>query len=272
MNGGGMGVSGELAGVLLFGQSHFNPEWLAQNSKTVVPLASPAYPDQTLVDRLRKGAKVASVDFVLAGCAHPEHSSDPLLRVPLTGKEVLVEFPWRGIDFLMCLPDLSGAVLVTTNGYALLAGTADFVRAAVYEGVDEAKARFARYAKKLARQQPGLAAIAEEYPPGFHAWASPVEVAPGTGVAEQIALMESLVRGDLSATDFESRWLAARRRSLDADERTREKFSRILDDVFYAIEDYVEDPSLRDPGEISGEELLERVQVALAELRSLDER
>jgi hypothetical protein len=76
----------------------------------------------------------------------------------------------------------------------------------------------------------------------------------------------------VSIADFVSSWLAARNRAIDAGERIRGRFSALVGDVFWAIEDYVEDPSARGPYQISGEELIARVRAALIELRALDRR
>lgn len=107
--------------------------------------------------------------------------------------------------------------------------------------------------------------------PGRRAWAAPSEVEVGTGVAQQLALMKALVAGEISAPDFAKLWLAARRRSLDEGERVRDKFERILTNVFYLLDDYAIDPSLRGPGDISDETLKNKVDSALDELSQLDD-
>jgi len=84
--------------------------------------------------------------------------------------------------------------------------------------------------------------------------------------------MESLAAGRISAEEFAQSWLAARRRSLHLRERLREPFSRVLDQVFYALYDYVIDPGLRDADDMTDEELQAIVRGHLAELHSLDRR
>jgi hypothetical protein len=175
-------------------------------------------------------------------------------------------FPWRDVDFVLSMPDRSGAVVVTTDGYALFAGTAPFIRACVPEGPDALRAEFGRSARK---QFPALREIAERFPPRHHAWSSPSEAPPGTAVAEMVDLMDALVRGDVDASEFESRWLDGRRRAMAEGERIRGRFSDIMGDVFWAIEDHVEDLEHRDANQISGEELVARVRDALTELRGL---
>jgi self-protective colicin-like immunity protein len=86
----------------------------------------------------------------------------------------------------------------------------------------------------------------------------------------QLELMHDLVSGEIGGPDFARAWLSARRRVLDAGERVRDRFDRILTDVFYLLDDYVIDPALRDSGDITDEELVARVRLALNDLDSLD--
>ena len=101
-------------------------------------------------------------------------------------------------------------------------------------------------------------------------WASPSDVDPGSATAAQVELMRDLVSGKIAGPDFARAWLSARRRVLDGGERVRERFDRILTDVFYLLDDYVIDPTLRDSGDMTDEELVARVRVALNDLDSLD--
>ena len=106
--------------------------------------------------------------------------------------------------------------------------------------------------------------------PRRRVWAAPSEVEPGTGVATQLELMRKLVDGEVSGPDFSYAWLDARRKTLNKGERVREKFERILDDVFYLLDEYVEDPALREPGDITDEQLTEGVRDALERLSALE--
>src|SRR4051812_45877777 len=87
------------------------------------------------------------------------------------------------------------------------------------------------------------------------AWSRPSDVESGTGVAEQLNLMRQLVTGQIVAPDFATAWLSARRRELNEGERVRERFDRILTDVFYLLDDYVMDPQLRGPDDMTDEQL-----------------
>lgn len=82
--------------------------------------------------------------------------------------------------------------------------------------------------------------------------------------------MQDLATGKISAPDFARSWLSARRHSLDEGERTREPFDRILTDVFYLLDDYVIDPSLRDQNDMTDEELSIKVRESLDKLNSLN--
>jgi hypothetical protein len=74
---------------------------------------------------------------------------------------------------------------------------------------------------------------------------SPDDVVPGSGVAEQLAVMASFVRGELSGSGFGRRRHAARRRARERDERTGNAVGRALGEVFFLLEDYLIDPDLR---------------------------
>ncbi|MET8183702.1 colicin immunity domain-containing protein [Streptomyces sp. NPDC005336] len=82
--------------------------------------------------------------------------------------------------------------------------------------------------------------------------------------------MESLVASWISAEEFAQSWLSARRRALELRERLWEPFSRILDQVFYALDDYVIDPGLRDADDMTNEQLHAIVREHLTELDGLD--
>jgi hypothetical protein len=101
-------------------------------------------------------------------------------------------------------------------------------------------------------------------------WASPSEVDHDSAIAQQLELMRDFVSGKIAGPDFAKAWLSARRRVLDAGERVRERFERILTDVFYLLDDYVIDPALRDSGDMTDGELAARVRAAINDLDSLD--
>ncbi|GLY99910.1 colicin immunity domain-containing protein [Actinoplanes sp. NBRC 103695] len=103
------------------------------------------------------------------------------------------------------------------------------------------------------------------------AWSAPSEVEAGTGVARQLRAAEELLAGRVAAPDFAREWLAGRRQALAGGERVREKFERILYDVFYVLDDdYVIDPALRGPGDLTDQQLTDRVRDAVERLRALE--
>ncbi|WP_322751132.1 MULTISPECIES: colicin immunity domain-containing protein [unclassified Frankia] len=106
--------------------------------------------------------------------------------------------------------------------------------------------------------------------PRRRVWSSPSEVDPGTGIARQLELMHELIEAKMSGPEFAHAWLAARRHALDEKERVRERFDRILTDVFYLLDDYVIDPSIRDSDDMTDEELVGRVRNALCDLLRLN--
>lgn len=97
----------------------------------------------------------------------------------------------------------------------------------------------------------------------------PSEVEVGTGVAEQVELMRQLVSGQVPCPIFAKRWLAARDRGITGGERVHAQFDRVLTDLFYVLDDYVIDPSLRQDGDMTDVELIERVRDTLAKLDAL---
>lgn len=101
-------------------------------------------------------------------------------------------------------------------------------------------------------------------------WASPSEVAPGSATAAQLELMRDLVDGKIAGPGFARAWLSARRRILDVGERVRERFDRVLTDVFYLLDNYVINPALRGSDDMTDEELIVKVRAALNDLDSLD--
>jgi hypothetical protein len=102
------------------------------------------------------------------------------------------------------------------------------------------------------------------------AWSAPSVVPRDSGTGQQIAQMEKLVAGEVSGPEFARAWLAARRQALDNAERVREPFERILYEVFYLLDDYVIDPDLRGPHDISDKSLTQRVVAALNRLNALE--
>jgi hypothetical protein len=227
----------------------FAPEWLAEGGKAVVPVATPSGLHSMLLEQLRDGALAVDASEVLECLPDADPVPLPLDRPFAVGAEPV----------LLILPDHSGAVLGTGLGYALVAGTPRFLAAVLPGGADHARAEFGRVARKV----PRLAAVAGRFPPRARAWRSPDEVPPGTATAEQLALMAAFGRGELPGGEFATRWYAARRLACERDERVRDRLAEALHDVFFLLEDYPIDPALREPGDVTDEELETGVRAAL---------
>lgn len=212
--------------------------------------------DSRLLARLRAGGRVAGVREVLV-----RRRGTAPVRLPLDHRltpEVVGAGPVE-----LVVPEC-GVVAVTGLGYALVEGTPGFLRGALPAGVDDARARFARVARRLAR--PELLAVAGRFPPRARAWRSPAEVPPGSAVAEQLAVMTAFADGTVSGSDFGRRWHAARRQAHERDERVRDALGHVLGEVFFLLEDYPIDPGLREPGDLTDEELLLGVRGLLESL------
>ncbi|MFG2479377.1 colicin immunity domain-containing protein [Streptomyces fagopyri] len=95
---------------------------------------------------------------------------------------------------------------------------------------------------------------------------NPRDVPATSQYGHQLSLMRQLVSGAIDGSPFARQWLEARRRSMDTGERVGNALTTALDEVFYALEDYSIDPSLRDEDDLTDEELRERVADALARL------
>ncbi|MFF2364401.1 colicin immunity domain-containing protein [Streptomyces sp. NPDC058122] len=259
-----------LVDLVLSGPRSFRPEWLAEGAKRVVPLPSRARMDEHLASRFSAGSRRTGHTYVIASRLSDAAAGRPEIEIPSTQEGLLQQLPWSDENFVVATPDFSGALLVTDEGYSLIGGTLDFLKQSIPEGVDQAIVDFKRYAKRVGPGHPVLAGVANAFQPREAAWASKRDVAAGSATAEQVSLMESLGAGRISAEEFARSWLAARRRALDLRERLREPFSRILDQVFYALDDYVIDPGLRDADDMTDEELQTIVCGHLSELESLD--
>lgn len=184
-------------------------------------------------------------------CAHPQ---EQLLlqtdcRKPDPG---LVALP---PPLLLVTANLEGAVLFPEPGYALVAGTSAFLAGAAPEGVDQARARFARYARAAARRWPVLESTARSFPPRQIAWKYPSDVPEATATGQQLALMRDVAAGRCTGAEFAVGWLNARRRSQQQGERVRDPLETLLDRVFSLLEDYSIDPRFKEPGDLSDDEL-----------------
>ncbi|ATY10596.1 hypothetical protein CU254_09070 [Amycolatopsis sp. AA4] len=244
-------------GTVLSGARRFADKWLAEEGKSVAPIAAPSGVDHAILARLRTAARFVGATEVLRCGLEPGAATERLaVGSTLTG----------GSSVLFVVPDFSGAVLASGGGYVLVAGTRLFLAGAVPGGVDDARARFGRAARQLVQQYPELPGIAAKYRPVEHSWAKRSEAPAESGVGRRLAAMESFVRGEVTGPEFARTWYAARMLSLERNERSRGPLGKVLNHLFFVLEDYPIDPALREPGDPTDEELLAEVRAALHRL------
>jgi len=88
-------------------------------------------------------------------------------------------------------------------------------------------------------------------------------------IQQYIDLIDSFVSVKIDAPRFESGYLALFKKDKV---RHSERVFTILNELFYAVDDYVENPDLREgPSDLDDEQLRERAGVALRQLLELDD-
>ncbi|MFD9433038.1 hypothetical protein [Streptomyces sp. NPDC060002] len=234
------GKSSDL-GVVLDTDGTFTSSWLL--GKSVAPVPVGARIDAALARRITAGCRAVGASYILA-TSLADHSG-ATSRLP-------ADADCKGIrpPFVLRTPDVQGAVLFPEEGYALIAGTAAFMAAAVNEGTDTARARFGRHARALLERHPALAAVAASHPPAHRAWSQPGDVDPASAAARQLALLDSFTDGTCGAPDFAHGWWEARRASQANGERLQGALGDLFDQVFMILEDYSVDPDLAEPGDL----------------------
>ncbi len=75
-------------------------------------------------------------------------------------------------------------------------------------------------------------------------------------LSQYLDLMDEFLSGRASAAEFEERYL--KKFKADSFRRPRRIFD-VLDRLFAEVDSYVADPSLRDPGDLDDEMLIDRV-------------
>lgn len=223
----------------------FAPSWL--RGKSVAPVPAGTRLDAALGRRIAAGCRAVGSPYVLATDLADGPGTIARTRSrPATGTEGMDIRP----PFLLCAPGLQGAVLFPGPGYALIAGTAAFMAAAVGEGIDAARARFGRHARALADRHPDLPAVAAAYGPVHRAWARTEDVDPQSAAARQLALLDAFAEGTCAAGDFAAGWWEARRASQANGERLQGALGTLFDQVFMILEDYEVDPGFAEPGDL----------------------
>nr|WP_237522813.1 colicin immunity domain-containing protein [Streptomyces sp. SID1328] len=134
--------------------------------------------------------------------------------------------------------------------------------AAAPEGIDAARARCTRYARRQAARHPDLLAVAAAYAPTYHAWSHPAEVSPDTATAQHLHLLREFTDGTLPAPAFAHAWWQTRRTAQPNGERVRGSLQELFDRVFLLLEDYKVDPELAEPADLTATELQTAVSEA----------
>jgi hypothetical protein len=231
----------------------FASSWLREKSVAPVPVG--AQIDAALARRITAGCRAVGASHILA---------TRLAGTPGATSRLPADADCTGIrpPVLLRTPDTQGAVLFPEEGYALIAGTAAFMAAAVSEGTDTARARFGRYARTLLERHPSLASVAASHPPGHRAWSHPGDVDPASAAARQLELLGAFTEGICSAPDFAHGWWEARRASQANGERVQGALGDLFDQVFMILEDYSVDPELAEPGDLDDAGLQTAVRAA----------
>ncbi|MEV5430214.1 hypothetical protein [Streptomyces sp. NPDC052701] len=231
----------------------FASSWLREKSVAPVPVG--AQIDAALARRIKAGCRAVGAAYIIA---------TSLVDTPGATSRLAADADCTGIrpPCLLRTPDAQGAVLFPEEGYALIAGTAAFMAAAVSEGADTARARFGRYARSLLERHLSLASVATSYPPGHRAWSHLGDVDPDSAAARQLELLDAFTDGTCSAPDFAHDWWEARRSSQANGERVQGALGDLFDQVFMILEDYSVDPGLAEPGDLDDAGLQTAVRAA----------
>lgn len=256
----------------------FATSWLSEGPKLVVPVPAGAHVDRALVRRTADGCRAGGAGEVLVMTADGPAASGRAWRQVASGVTSSIatasiatssittpsDLVGSAPRVLLVASDLQGAVLFDRPGYALVAGTARFLRGAVPEGVDGGRARFARYARAVADRWPELQAVARGLGPRHIAWAHARNVPDGTATSHQLRLARDFTAGAIGGADFARGWLKARRMAQESGERLRDPLLSAFEQVFFLLEDYSIDPALKDPTDLSVQELRDAVRKSVA--------
>ena len=248
--------------VVLGTDGAFSSAWLQEKSVAPVPVGPRI--DAALARRIAAGCRAVATSHLLGTSLADTPGATTGTRFELSGHG---DCTGVRVPFLLTTPDLQGAVLLPQEGYALIAGTAAFMAAAVGEGTDTARARFGRYVRALPEPHPSLSTVAATYPPERRAWSRPGDVDPASAAARQLELLNAFTDGTCSAPDFAHGWWEARRTSQADGERVQGALEALFDQVFMILEDYSVDPDLAEPGDLDDDELRTAVRGAWETLR-----
>ncbi|MFB6436911.1 hypothetical protein ACFCVY_09015 [Streptomyces sp. NPDC056411] len=253
----------EVTNKVLSSSDSYDLSWLREGNKRVAPLPANREVDSHILHRMVAGCRKIEAEEIFLTSPLSRSSAEPVLRTPASVECLQGEVRgWLG-HLLIAPSTLDGALLFTTPGHALIAGNPRFLSGAIPEGVDQARAAFARYANRVKNEWPDVVGVSKEFPPRKSSWPKPEDVAYDSGTAEQLKLMRSLVNGGMPAPDFATAWLAARRRAMEEGDRVRSPLDAALNEVFSSLEDYSIDPEFKEPEDLTDAELVEQVRGVL---------
>ncbi|WP_405677484.1 hypothetical protein OG292_23540 [Streptomyces sp. NBC_01511] len=161
-------------GRVVTGTGDFAGDWMAAGAgKVVVPLPAHRGPGPVVAARAAAGAREGGAAGVWVASFDVGRADESVGQSVLDAEQLWTLACQDSADTapLLVAGNLLGCVL-SRPGYALVAGTSAFVRGAVPEGVDGARARFRRYAERLRHSMPELIRVADRFPPEHHAWAT----------------------------------------------------------------------------------------------------
>ncbi|MDX6431842.1 MAG: hypothetical protein QOE54_4208 [Streptosporangiaceae bacterium] len=265
-----------LTDALLRSPRNFRSAWLRENAEEAVPFLAESGLNAEQAADIAAGARAVGEDRLVAARTGLAFEEESLRWMSATESSILSELPWQNTGVVIALRDLTGALLMTTDGYAIAAGPEAFVGRCVRAGTDEAKRQFARYANDMVDRQPDLFSIAQQYGcagdgehkvPDWMTWSRASQVSPGSAVDTHLSLMRELVAGTIEPRDFETAWWETRRRDMEEGERASGQLSDALRAASSTVEDYVADPELRDPGDLDDEALVAAIAEVLKGLK-----
>ncbi|MFI0907306.1 colicin immunity domain-containing protein [Streptomyces sioyaensis] len=260
----------EVTSKVLSSGDSYDSSWLRDGEKRVAPLPANRKIDSGILHRMVAGCRASEAEEVFLTSPLAMFGAEPVVCTSASVACLQGEM-WSWPDHLLIVSSsFDGALLFSTPGYVLVAGNSSFLRGAIPEGVDQARADFSRYVNKVKSRWPNLVSVTREFPPRKGSWSKPEDVVHGSGTAEQLKLMRSLVDGRVSAPHFAADWLAARRRAMEEGDRVRSPLDAALDEVFSSLEDYSIDPAFKEPEDLTDAELVAQVREILDRLDQLN--
>ncbi|WP_245641253.1 colicin immunity domain-containing protein [Streptomyces megasporus] len=253
---------------VLSGRESYREQWLSKGPKIIVPVPAGSHVSRDLIRRMVEGCRAVGEGNISFGSTEKVPSERIWDSTSLeTAASHLDGF---APPVLLATANLQGAILFPGPGYALVAGTKKFLQRAVPEGVDEGRVRFAHYARAVDQRRPELRVVAHSFPARNTSWSRAQDIPSETGASRQVELMHAFVAGDCTGAEFARGWLEARRLSQNNGERLRNPLATAFDRVFSLLEDYSIDPDLKDPEDLSDDELKRAVQDLMKNSQAFD--